>query len=135
MKIRNYEKKQGILLFGIGLFLLEVGVFLLLWRHKVFCYRRISGVFVKENLVLLMLSSRDRKLLYQNHSVLFQSKKQSYQIEEDRGVLFEKEGIRYYEILLKMKIPKEKKANDLLELSIREKKERILKIFKNTWGR
>ena len=93
----------------------------------------MSGIVVDKNQILVVVDKRERKILYKNQNLIFDNKKRSYQIEEDRGVVFKKDSTKYYELLLSVKIPKNKKYNDVLEFSIQEEKRRINKMIKVIW--
>ena len=129
MKIRNYEKKNSILWIGSILMILEISMILFLFQRKEFCYQKITSILVKDNLVLLMVDKKERRLLYQNKKLFYHNQSFFYEVTEDRGLILTKDNTNYYELLLKVKTPKAKKANDSLEFSIRKTKKRLIEIM------
>lgn len=133
MKVRNYEKKEGIF-FLIGLnILLEFIAILTFTIKKEYNYQILSGIVVKENRIMIICNKEERNLLYKNEKVFIKGKAFKYKIEEDRGIIIKKENKNYYEILLKLKMDSSYKPQDTLELSIKCKKERVIKIIKLIW--
>ena len=115
------------------LFLIEIvgGVFL--YQRKENEYIKISSIFVKNNTVLVVVTKEERKVLYHNKTLYIEDKKTNYEIEEDRGIVLKQKQEKYYELILKVNTPKEKKANDLLEISISKEKKNIWDLIRNTW--
>ena len=133
MKLRNYERKGWIIIGIMVLFLIEIvgGVFL--YQRKENEYIKISSIFVKNNTVLVVVTKEERKVLYHNKTLYIEDKKTNYEIEEDRGIVLKQKQEKYYELILKVNTPKEKKANDLLEISISKEKKNIWDLIRNTW--
>ena len=127
MRVRNYEKKELIVFLIIISFIIEFIFFISLIIIKEDKYLKISSVVVKDNIVLIMVNKKERKVLYDNKVLFCNDKKIKYKILEDRGVVLKK---KYYEILIEFKFPKKKKTNDLLELVIKKERIRLIEIFK-----
>ncbi len=123
----NYEKKNSILILTIILVVIELISFIYINEKKVFCYEKITGLIVDKNQVLITPNKSSRKLIYQNNKVYIKDNAISYEIIEDKGLISEK----YYQILLKMKTPSTKEQ--IVELSVKEKKQNILSTFKSLW--
>jgi len=82
---------------------------------------------------MIVVSKAERKIIYKNHFLYHNNKKIKYEVLEDRGAIITKGKTKYYEILLNFKFLKKYKANDILELSIKEKKYKVIEIFKIIW--
>lgn len=133
MKMYKYEKYTSIFILSIFLIVVEIGLFSFVLSIELFCYRVISGIVIKENEVLMVVSEEERKLLYKNHTVIINDKKVSYSIGEDKGILLKNGSNSYYEIVLEIKTPKNKQYNDALSFTIRDKKQKIINIIKTMW--
>lgn len=130
MKVRNYEK-QGLIIFVlIVLIIIEILSFMVLSKYKVYKYKKLTGVISNRNIVTLVVNNNDKKLLYKNKKVYLDNKLLEYKIIEDKGYIIKKNNIKYYEILIKTKTPRNKKISDYIELSIKNKKINILKLLK-----
>ena len=130
MKVRNYEKQGLIILILLILITIEVLSFIVLYNYKVYKYKKLSGIISNNNMVTLIVDNSDKKLLYKNKKVYLNNKLLEYKILEDKGYITKKNNTKYYEILIKVKTPKNKKSSDYIELSIKNKKINILKLIK-----
>ena len=132
MKIKNYEKKELVLLFSIIIIFIESILVFVLFNVKENKYIKIKGLVIKDNLVVVVIDKRERKIIYSNKILYLEDSKKKYKIREDRGVLIKKDKSNYYELVLEVSF-KNKKTNDVLELVIKEKKFRLIEIFKLIW--
>lgn len=133
MKIKSYEKIMLIKLLIIGILLLELIFFYLLYTHKEFNYKKMNGVVVKDNVVVLVLSKEERKILYKNSYLVLNDKIRKYIILEDKGIFIKKGDKKYYEVIIKTKFDKKYKANDSIEVNLKNNRYRIIEMFKLIW--
>ena len=133
MKLKNYEKNTLIISLGIIVIVLETIFGILLINKKIYSYDKMSGIVMKENIVIVILDKKKLKILHKNTYVYHNNKKIKYKIEKNNGAIITKGKKKYYEILIKLKLPKKYKSNDLIELSIKNKKINAFKIFKLIW--
>ncbi len=134
MKIKTYEKIVLIKLLIIGIFILELVFFYLLYSHKEFNYKKIDGIIVKDNVVALVLTKEDKKILYKNSNLIMNDKIRKYTILEDEGVFIKKGNKKYYEVLIKTKTDKKYKTSDSIQVNLKDNKYRIIEMFKLIWG-
>ena len=130
MKVRNYEKQGLIILILIILIVIEIFSFIVLFKYKVYKYKKLTGVISNTNMITLVVDKNDKELLYKNKKVYLNDKQIEYRIIENKGYIIKKNNTKYYEILIKTKTPKNKKISDYVELSIKNKKINILKLLK-----
>lgn len=132
MKIRNYERKELITVFIVLLLLTEIIVVISLTTIKINNYFKVNGVVVKDNLMVIMVSSSERKIIYSNKVLFFNNKRFKFEIVEDRGIVMKKKNDKYYQLLLKFPF-EDKSANDILEIVFIKEKIRLIEIFKIIW--
>lgn len=130
MKVRNYEKQGLIIFILIVLIIIEILSFIVLYKYKVYKYKKLMGVISNKNIVTLVVDKNDKKLLYKNKKVYIDDKLLEYKIIENKGYIINKNNIKYYEVLIETKTPKNKKISDYIELSVKNKKINILELFK-----
>lgn len=130
MKVRNYEKQVLIIFILIVLIIIEIFSFIVLYNYKVYKYKKLTGIISNNNIVTLIVDKEDKKLLYKNKKVYLNNKLLEYKILEDKGYITKKDNTKYYEIIIFVKTPKNKKSSDYVELSIKNKKINILKLIK-----
>ena len=131
MRIHNYEKKSLILYISVILLILEIILFIYLKKTKEFQYEKITGYIISKNEILITPTKRIRKMLYKNKKIYIKDHLLSYEIKEDKGVLLESNNKRYYELIIKAKIPSNN--NRIIEISIKKDKKDIITIFKSVW--
>ena len=131
MRIHNYEKKSLILYISVILLILEIILFIYLKKTKEFQYEKITGYIISKNEILITPTKRIRKMLYKNKKIYIKDHLLSYEIKEDKGVLLESNNKRYYELIIKTKIPNPTKQT--IEMSIKKEKKDIITIFKSVW--
>lgn len=134
MKVKAYEKKLMIKILLIGIIMLELTFFWILYIHKEFNYKKIDGIVVTNNAMALVLSKEERNVLYKNGYLLIDDRLRKYTILEDNGVFIKKGNKKYYEVIIKTKIDKKYKVNDSLEINLKDKKYRMIEMFKLIWG-
>ncbi len=133
MKMCQYNKHTTILLLASILIGIEIIIGLLLFQSKEYSYKRFLGIVVDKNKVLIVVDKEEQKLFHQNNSLILQDKEKKYEIIEVKES-YQKNKIKYYELLLNIKIPKNKSINDGIEFSIKEKKESKIELLKSVWG-
>lgn len=134
MKVRNYEKTSIIYLIVIVLFILEFSGTILLCTIKKYSYTKISGIVSNKNTIVLIIDEKERKILYKNQTAYIENKLKKYKIIENKGKLFYKNKTNYYEIILNIDFSNKYKPNDVIELSIKNNKYHLIKIFNVIWG-
>ena len=131
MKVRNYEKQELIIFILIILILIEIISFIILFNHKVYKQNKLTGIINNDNIVTVIVDKYDKKLLYKNRKLYLNDKYLRYEILEDKGYITKKDNNKYYEILIKVKTPKNKKSSDYVELSIKNKKIKVFELLKS----
>ena len=134
MKVRNYEKTSIIYLIVIVLFILEFSGTILLCTIKKYSYTKISGIVSNKNTIVLIIDEKERKILYKNQTAYIENKLKKYKIIENKGKLFYKNKTNYYEIILNIDFSNKYKPKDVIELSIKNNKYHLIKIFNVIWG-
>ena len=130
MKVRNYEKQELIILILIVLIIIEIICFIFLFKHKVYEYKKLNGVITNKNIVTLIVDNKEKKILNKNKILYLDNKKLKYKILENKGIIIKKDNEKYYEILISIKTPKNKKSSDYVNISIKDKKISVIRLLK-----
>ena len=85
MKVRNYEKKLVIYLLLVVITLVEIIFMISIYNKKIYTYEILNAVVVKDNLVLLIISDKQNKILNKNSYLYLNSEKIKFKITEHRG--------------------------------------------------
>lgn len=132
MRDKNYEKQNIIILITLIVITVEIVLLIKTITFKMPTYKKISGIVIKQDLLSVIVSKEDKKLIYQNQKVYLNNKTMIYEIYKDNGLII-KSSKRYYQLFLKIKIRKKNKTGDIVDLTIADRKKTIFEIFKNSW--
>lgn len=134
MKVRNYEKMERIV-FGIVLtIIVELATILYLFQKKEFSYQLLSGIVIKKDYALIMVTKKEKREIYKNTFLYINNRKRKYKVIENHGKMLTKNNKDYYELVLNFSFSNENKANDILKIVIPKKKYRKIEIFKKIIG-
>ena len=132
MKLKNYENKFAFHIITI-LFLIFFLIFICyLIFNKHFCYITYTGVISNKD-VIFMIKESDTKYFYHNPNLVNDSKIKKFTIKKIYKNILNKKNTKYNQIIVNFKFSKKYKDNDILNISLRKKKERHIDIFKIIW--
>ena len=77
MKVRNYEKQGLIIFILIVLITIEIISFIVLFKYKVYKYKKLTGIISNKNIVTLVVDKNDKKLLYKNKNLTIEINEKS----------------------------------------------------------
>ena len=129
MRQKKYEGKKLISFIFTMNIVLEIIILLFCIKTYQFNYKKITGIVIKKNLLLVIVDKKERKLLYDNKKIYLEDKYITYKIEEDKGKILKKDNKNYYELIISTKISKSLKANDSINISIEDKKISMIKLL------
>ena len=132
MRLRNYEKKSMVITICLILLLFETIFLYTLYKEKDYKYENLNGIVMKDNIVVLILSKEQKKLIYKNSFFYVDDKKTDFKIVEDKNVIIRRNK-NYYEVLISFKFDKKYKVNDSILISIKKEKYRLIEIFRIIW--
>lgn len=133
MKVRNYEKKMSVYFLLLVLIIIEIIILVTINITKIYIYESINGIVIKDDLVVLIVNNKTKKNIYKNTSLYFNNKRLKYEVVEDRGYVLKRNKEKYSELLIRFKFNRKYKVNDSLQLVFKNKKIRIIEIFKIIW--
>lgn len=133
MKTRKYEKFSLVLFLCVFIFFLEFIFVLFLVDNKEYKYDQYTGVVAKNNLMTIIIPKEKRKVLYKNRYLYHNDKKIKYKIIEERKNLYKSNGKQYHELLINFEFDKKYKTSDIITISIKKEKYRLIEIFKLIW--
>ena len=129
MRQKKYEGKKLISFIFIMNIVLEIIILLFCIKTYQFTYKKITGIVIKKDLLLVIVDKKERKLLYDNKKIYLEDKYITYKIEEDKGKILKKSNKNYYELIISAKISNTLKANDSINISIEDKKISMIKLL------
>lgn len=133
MKTRKYEKFSLVLFLCLFVLFLEFIFILFLFNNKEYKYDQYMGVVVKDNLMTIIIPKEKRKILYKNRYLYHNDKKIKYKIIEEKKNLYKNNGKQYHELLIDFRFDKKYKTSDVVTISIKKEKYRLIEMFKLIW--
>ncbi len=128
MKIKNYETKILIIVVVIVIFIVEITSIGILNTIKIIEYKNYSMIVLDKNRAMVYISSKDKNIWYKNKYLYINNTKVKYNIEE-----ITKDN-NYMRFIIKLKFPPKQHTNDIITISIEDKRINIIKIINRTWG-
>ena len=130
MKKTSYEKTTIIYFLVFITYVLEITSVILLCINKIYSYQKLSGIVINKNHILIMADGYERKLLYQTKKIYIDNQNITFEIVEDKKTTLTSNKKEYSEIIMKVKYQNDYKENDVITLSIKNKKYRLIEMFK-----
>lgn len=129
-----YEKKNKSIICSVIFLMLEALFLWFLFNRKIVMYEKFSGVVVKDDLLVFLLSDEQLKMFYKNKIVFVQNKSKKFTIKKvDKNVL-KRNGVSYNHVFIKLNISNKYKENDILDVSIMCKSVKSINIFRIILG-
>lgn len=130
---KRYENFENIVLFSIlTLLLIFISIFFIN-QKRLITYKVFSAVYYDKNIICLVVSNDDVNLFFKNKKLFIDSNKISFEIERIDKDILKRKGSIYSSIYIKTNISNMYKINDVIEVSIMDKKINTFNMFRIIW--
>lgn len=128
--MKNYKKYQ--LLFSLNLFVISIFTFFITMcsLNSYNEYTKLNSVYILDNIIDVMLTTKDLKQLEKNNYLYLNSKRKRVEILNITKNILKKGNTYYHQTRLKID-GISSKTN--LNISIYQKKRRIIRLFFDCW--
>lgn len=127
---KKYENLTKIKIITVLLIIIQLIFILLMTNYKVYKDKTLTCIVMNKNICLLVLDDKEKDLLHKNMKLYVNDKENTFKIIEDNNVVVTNGKKKYKEILIKVDLVKSYKTNDTVKLTIRERKIKLIEIFK-----
>lgn len=127
---KKYENLTKIKIITVLLIIIQLIFILLMTNYKVYKDKTLTCLVMNKNICLLVLDDKEKELLHKNMKLYVNDKENTFKIIEDNNVVVTNGKKKYKEILIKVDLVKSYKTNDTVKLTIRERKIKLIEIFK-----
>lgn len=127
---KKYEDLTKIKIITVLLIIIQLIFILLMTNYKVYKNKTLTCIVMNKNICLLVLDDKEKELLHKNMKLYVNNKENTFKIIEDNNVVVTNGKKKYKEILIKVDLVKNYKTNDTVNLTIRERKIKLIEIFK-----
>lgn len=127
---KKYENLTKIKIITVLLIIIQLIFILLMTNYKVYKDKTLTCIVMNKNICLLVLDDKEKELLHKNMKLYVNDKENTFKIIEDNNVVVTNGKKKYKEILIKVDLVKSYKTNDTVNLTIRERKIKLIEIFK-----
>lgn len=131
MKIKSYEDLFTIKLLILITTIIEIIFVSYLFTNKTYTYIKLDGIVIKDNLINIVVSKKEQKIIDKNKYLYLNNKKIKYKIIEEKLDIIKKDKNKYNQLILEFKFNNKYKANDIISLTFKNKKINFIEIFKN----
>ena len=130
---KRYESFESIVLFStLILFLIFISIFFIN-QKRLITYKLFSAVYYDKNIIVLVVSNDELDLFFKNKKLFIDSKKISFEIDKIDKDILKRKGSIYSSIYIKTNISNMYKINDVIEVSIMDKKINTFNMFRIIW--
>ena len=130
---KNYEKDQLVITTSF-IFIIVFLIFIFkLFNIRYRTYNLIDSIVINDNYLELIINSKNYKLLKSSKFVYIDDKKIKIEITSIERNVIKKNREKFHEVIIRLKVPKKYKDNDVVTLTIFDKKTEIINIFKSCW--
>lgn len=129
MKLK-YKKTQLIISVMILLFIIELCFFNYCMNNDIKIYKKLNGVIISDNIVQLLVDDHELKILYSNKYVYIKNKRYKKEEHNITKKILKRRGKYYHYISLNINLETKYKMNDVIPITVYDKKEKIISIFK-----
>lgn len=133
MKLKNYEKKELLLLAIIGLFIVEIIFIASLMIKTCNIYDTYQGIVQKKNIIIVFIDDNQLKDFYKNHYIYVNNQKKKFKLRKVTRDVLTRKKVKYHEILIEFNFEKKLKENDVVDFSLQKEKIKLIEIFKVIW--
>lgn len=127
---KKYENLTKIKIITVLLIIIQLIFILLMTNYKVYKDKTLTCIVMNKNICLLVLDDKEKELLHKNMKLYVNNIENTFKIIEDNNVVVTNGKKKYKEILIKVDLVKSYKTNDTVKLTIRERKIKLIEIFK-----
>ena len=127
---KKYENLTKIKIITVLLIIIQLIFILLMTNYKVYKDKALTCIVMNKNICLLVLDDKEKQLLHKNMKLYVNDKENTFKIIEDNNVVITNGKKKYKEILIKVDLVKRYKTNDTVNLTIKERKIKLIEIFK-----
>lgn len=127
---KKYEDLTKIKIITVLLIIIQLIFILLMTNYKVYKNKTLTCIVMNKNICLLVLDDKEKELIHKNMKLYVNDKENTFKIIEDNNVVVTNGKKKYKEILIKVDLVKSYKTNDTVNLTIRERKIKLIEIFK-----
>ena len=130
---KRYEKFENINLFCILFLLFVVVSIFFLNQRRIIVYKTFSAISYDKNVIVLVVDNSDLELFFKNRKLYIDLKKISFEIQKIDKNILERKGDKYSRIYIKVNTSNLYEVNDVVEVSIMDRKVKTFNIFKIIW--
>lgn len=133
MKYKKYEQLSFVLFMSTMIIILELLFLIFIITNKEYNYKICTGIVMKKDRLMLIISKKDKEILYKNKYLYVRDIKKAYKIVEDKNIEITNDNKRYYEVIINYKFEKNYRVNDTISVTIKNRKYRLIEMFKLIW--
>ena len=129
----KYEDFSFITLNILLFFILCFFIIYFIFMSKICIFESYNIIYINNNLYEIIVSDRELNNFYKNSSLYIENKKYKYSIDKVNKNIMNNNNVNYSEMFLNID-KTNYKSNDIVKISILNRKERLIYIIKNVFN-
>ncbi len=130
---KNYERNQFIITITFFVLIITIILLLNLFKFRYRTYKNINSIVITDNYLELIVNNNDLKLLNSSNYLYIDNKKLKRKIISIEKNVLKKHNQTYHDVIIRVKFSPKYKDNDYVKLTLYDKKEKLVNIFKSCW--
>ncbi len=130
---KNYERNQLIITIIFIFIIITIILLINLFKFRYRTYKNINSIVVTDNYLEAIVNNNDLKLLNSSNYLYIDNKKIKRRIISIEKNVLTKNNKSYHDVIIRVKFPHKYKDNDYIKLTLYDKKEKLINIFKSCW--
>lgn len=129
----KYEDFSFITLNILLFFILCFFIIYFIFMSKICIFESYNIIYINNNLYEIIVSDRELNNFYKNSSLYIENKKYKYSIDKVNKNIMNNNNVNYSEMFLNID-KTNYKSNDIVKISILNRRERLIYIIKNVFN-
>lgn len=133
MNLKKYETKTLIFSVTICLFIIVLLFMVRCQKRQIKTYIKLDGNIISSNLVSVMVTSSELKMIYKNKYLLIDQNKKLIKIRKIEKNILKREKTYYHQVFLDVSLNSKLKEGDFIDILLFDKKINVFSMIKIIW--
>lgn len=129
----NYKKNQLIISITVIFLIIEIYTIFIGCKTKINTYINVTGVMASDKIVQILVDDNELERILKSNYIYIENKKYKKRVNSVTKNILKRDKKQYHYIKLKLNTNKNYKTNDSVLITIYNKKEKLISIFRTCW--
>lgn len=130
---KNYENNQLIITLSFIFMIITILSMIKLCKIRYRTYQNLGSIVLTDHYLQSTISNEQYQLLKSSNHLYIDNKRYKLEIVDVEKNILKNAKKSYHQIIMRVNFPKKYKDRDYINLTIYNKKEKVIHIFKTCW--